>query len=139
MKKIILVCAMLLIAVFAFGEITATSTTAYDADAETVAETIDTKVKLGSVSISNSFIFTQLLAEAEFDWKGAIDYAVNEAITLGATLSYGVDSEDNMPFTLSGSWQALSCLKLSAKYANDNLNADEVEIGTFTITASASF
>ncbi len=148
MKKITMILFALLISASLFAQVSGSvgSTSVYDADAETIAETIATSVSIGPLTIANSFIFTQILDETEFDWTGAIDYALNAAISLGVSATYGIDSESLLPITLSGSWKIADFFTISASYTNDNLNPEEadgitpeVEIGSFTITGTFTF
>ena len=141
MKRVLFVLVALLMSVSLFAQVSGSvaSTSVYDADAETIAETIATTVNAGPLTIANTFTITQILLEAEIDWAGSIKYAVNEAITVGVSSSYGIDSEDIIPLTLSGSWTIADFISVSAGYTNDNLNGEEVEIGSFTIGVSLTF
>ena len=144
MKRITLILALLMIAGALFALGTVKSTTAFDADAETASQTIDASIVLGPVTIGNKIVLTALgaedrIGEETIDWTGSVDYAVNEAISMGFATSYGIDSVDKVPITLKAAWTISPAISVNVKYVNDNVNADEVETGTVTIEAKLSF
>lgn len=141
MKKLLVIAILLCLSVAAFADVsgTVTNKTVFDADAETLIDTAGVKLTVGPVVFTNTFYLTGILAEPDIDWAGAIDYALNSAISFGVATSHGVDSEDNVPLTLKTSWKIADFLTIKGQYVNDNLNVEEPEIGTFTVEASFSF
>jgi len=144
MKKLLVLIMVLLVSASLFADVkgSATSTSVYDVDAETFTETVATSLTLGPVVLGNTFVFP-LIGDPDFKWSTAITYALNDALTFGVVSGYGYDaaaaaSEESIPLTLTAAWKS-GGLSVSAKYANDNLNADEVETGTFTLVAGFSF
>ena len=149
MRKVFMILLMALFmsaSAFAIGG-SVTSTTVYDADAETIAETLATSFSVGPLTIDNKFVLSDSVAadveeldsSISIDWEGAIDYALSEAITLGISSSYGIDSEDIVILNAYGSWTLTDFLSMSAKYTNPDLNAEEVGIGSFTLGVSITF
>jgi len=142
MKRITLVLVMLLMSVALFAQVsgTASTETVFDADAETLKETVDTSIAVGPVTVGNKFTFADVLAEeVEIDWALKIAYALNDAITFGATTGVALEV---IPLTLSAGWVIADWVSVSAKYANANLappEGDEATTGTFTLKASFSF
>ena len=151
MKKITMILLALLISVALFADVSGSvaSTSVFDADAETLKETVATTVSVGPLTFLNTFYLTELLTEdAAFRWGSAINYAVNEAITVGIKSGYGVESdiatarEDGIPLVLLGSWKVADFFSISANYTNDNLNppdGEAVEKGSFTLGATFTF
>lgn len=151
MKKITMLLIALFISAALFADVSGSvsSTSAYDPDAETLAETVATTVNVGALALTNTFYLQNLLLEPEFDWCGIISYAVNDAITVGISTGYGVTSDfdgtlspEVVPLGISGSWQMLDALSVSFSYTNDNLNppeGEETEIGSFSLTATFTF
>ena len=146
MKRIALVLVALLVAATLFADISGsvTTTTAYDMDAETFAETIDTSVVVGPLTIANKIVFTAIgaddrVGEETIDWTGAVEFALNEAITIGISSTYGIDSTDIIPLTLDAAWVIGPMISVSLQYAHTNINADEPEIGTITVEATLTF
>ena len=142
MKRITLVLVMLLMSVALFAQIsgTASTETVFDADAETLKETVDTSIAVGPVTVGNKFTFADVLAEeVGIDWALKIAYALNDAITFGATTGVALEV---IPLTLSAGWVIADWVSVSAKYANANLSpaeGDEATTGTFTLKAAFSF
>ena len=150
MKKLLVLIMALCISAALFADVTGsvTNTTAYDPDAETLADTIATSVVIGPVTLANTFYLTQLLTAAEFAWGSAIDYAVNEAITVGVKSGYNIASDlatvtaGTIPLVLSGAWKVADFFSVSASYTNDNLtplDGEEGEIGSFSVVLTATF
>lgn len=133
MRKAILVLAMLAVAgvLFAGGSITAT--TAYDADAVELVETIDTSVAFGPLTVANKLVLTMLTGTV-WDWEGGLDYAVGPA-TISLETGYGTDAV--LPFTFDIGWAVSDSFSVSASYAIDDLAAEE--IGTVTVEGTLTF
>ena len=148
MRKLLVVLIMLAMTSAVFAN-SVTSTTAYDPDAEDLSETIARSITLGPVTLANTFYLTSLLAEEKaFSWGSAIEYAVNEAITVGLKTGYGINAAldtvtaDTVPLVISGSWQVADFFAVSASYTNDNLTppeGEEGEIGSFSVVLTATF
>ena len=142
MKRITLVLVMLLMSVALFAQVsgTASTETVFDADAETLKETVDTSIAVGPVTVGNKFTFADVLAEeVEIDWALKIAYALNDAITFGATTGVALEV---IPLTLSAGWVIADWVSITGKYANANLNppeGEEATTGTFTLKAAFSF
>ena len=145
MKRFTIIFLIMVLAVgFAFAD-SVKSTTTYDADAETLKEEIKTSIALGGLTIKNDFTFADVLAEeVDIDWDAELALALNEAISLG--MKSGIDSKvaegvrtDVVPLEFSASWTVFDGFKVSGKYAHDDLNAEEPEIGTFTLTGELTF
>ncbi len=133
MRKAILVLAMLAVAGILFAEGSITSTTAYDADAVELVETIDTSVAFGPLTVANKLVLTMLTGTV-WDWEGGVVYAIGPA-TVELTTGYGTD--EVLPVTFDIGWVVGDSFSVSGSYAVDDLAAEE--IGTFTIEGVLTF
>ena len=113
MKKALLIMVILLaVAGMSFGLGSVTSTTAVDADANTLTETVATSISVAPFTFG---------------------------VTIAPKFYLEDDKDATLPLTLTTKWQMASWVYLTGTYVNDNLNVDEPEDGTFTLVVGISF
>jgi len=139
MKKV-LIAILLCVAVLGFGQATGsvTTETTVDLDAETVKEALSATVAISALSISAGITVSEIGDEAEMDLTGDIAYTFGGKVKVKLASSYGVDSVDKIPITLTVEWPIWQ-IAFTATYKNDDINAEEVETGSATIKAVLSF
>ena len=142
MRKLLLVL-LLCVAALGFGQATGsvTTETTVDIDAETLKEALSATVAISALSISAGITITEIGAAPEEDYidlTGDIAYTFGELVKVKLASSYGVDSVDKIPITLTVEWPIWK-LAFTATYKNDDINAEEVETGTAILKAKLSF
>ena len=133
MKKAIVFVVMLALASVVFAEGSITSTTAYDADAVKLVETVDTSVVFGPLTVANKLVLTMLTGTV-WDWEGKVNYAIGPA-TFAIETGYGTDTV--LPFTFKAGWVVGDSFSVNAKYALDDVMAEE--LGTVTVEGKLTF
>jgi len=146
MKKALFVMIMILfVAVIGFTAPTGSvsSETSLNADADAMlGETIKASLTIGALSLNGGLVLTTIGVETGIDITGDIAYAFGDAVAVKLASSYGIDSEEKIPVTLTVDVTAIPNLALQAKYVNDDLNPEDgvdVEFGTVTIKATYTF
>ena len=145
MKKMIFLL-LIFIAAIGFAQPTGsvTSDSTWDVDAETLKEALSATITLGALSTSLGITIANIGQDAEIDLTGDIAYAFTDALKVKLASSYGVDSVDKIPVTLTVDWSVWQ-LAFTASYKNDNLNAAgtdgdlPVETGAISLKAVLSF
>ena len=147
MRKAIFVLTMLLMAVLLMAAPTGSlsTETTFDTDATTVKEDVKLTVAISALSFSAGAVITEIGNPApSIDLTGDISYTIAEAVTIKLASTYGVDSVDKIPVTLTVDW-AIWQIAFTAKYAFDNINSGGedgdgvIETGTGSLKAVWSF
>jgi hypothetical protein len=139
MKKLLITVLLLSLTFLAFGNDISTET-AYNADTEAITETLAGSVSVAGFTASAKIILGGIGTDTVTKvLTASLGYTISSALSIAVSTTDAALDASVLPIKFVTTFGPFSGFTLTGTYANPNITADEIDIGTFTIKAAYSF